>query len=564
MLNGQDNMSQIPYRANLNSGHLPLVSQLHARTVIIPGRDQAYSQSLFATKDDDDKDRGIPQIFYCHDVMPSVEGLQSIGYKEAIPGIEDEDDFDDMFILRDQDENLALYSPARNDHFVYFGDSWEEHPELPSVQPNVTGGFVSIAYVQGRTFIFIYRKGCFEYNFASNLFEEVTLTGIDVEDLNGICAGSGFLIAWDDFTVYRSQAINTTDFTPDPSLGSGSSIPEEVRGKIVFCATISNGFIVYTTQNAVSASFSQNIRFPFIYKEVKGSAGIKHPRDVAWQDNIGEHYAWTEAGLQKVDKSAAALVLTNITDFLTSKLYEDYNTTTDTFVVTKAAVTLKTRLAVIAKRYLVVSYGLPTSQDYTFAIIYDLSYKRMGKAKITHRAAFELQFPKGFSGGTGVAWEDLDEFLEETDAPWTLFNDLAWEDIVSGNEVVQVEEQPRELLAFLQKDGTVKVVNFDSVHTDDAGVLVLGKYQYVRNHWITLQQIILENIDQDYNYTLKLLSTIDGKNKYSVTTPYLAASDGNYREYLNSVQGLNQSLIAVGTFHLAMVSLLLTVEGKIL
>lgn len=554
-------MSQIPYRANLNSGHLPLVSQLHARTVIIPGRDQAYSQSLFASKEDDDRDRGIPQVFYCHDVMPSVEGLQSVGYKTAIQGVEGEVDFDDMFILRNQDEDLALYSPARNDHYVYFGDSWEAHPELPPVAPNISDGFVSIAYVQGRTFVFIYRKGCFEYNFESNEFDEVTLVGIDVEKLNGICAGSGFLIAWDDFTIYRSQAINTTDFTPDPSLGSGSSIPEEVRGKIVFCATINNGFIVYTTQNAVSASFSQNIRFPFIFKEVKGSAGIKTHRDVAWQDNIGEHYAWTEAGLQKVDKSTATIVFANITDFLTAKLYEDYDTATDTFVVTKTTTTLKTRLSVVAKRYLVVSYGLPTSQNYTFAIIYDLAYKRFGKVKITHRAVFELQLPRGFEG-TGVAWEDLDDFLGAVDAPWTAFDDIAWEDIVSGEE--EVEEQPRELIAFLQRNGVVKTLNFDSVHTGDAGVLILGKYQYVRNHWITLQQIILENVEQNYNYTLKLLSTIDGKNKYSVTTPYLAANSGTYREYLNTVQGLNQSLIAIGTFHLAMVSLLVTVEGRIL
>lgn len=554
-------MSQIPYRANLNSGHLPLVSQLHARTVIIPGRDQAYSQSLFASKEDDDRDRGIPQVFYCHNVMPSVEGLQSIGFKQAIEGVEDEADFDDIFTLRDQDENLALYSPARNDHYVFFGDSWEPHPELPNVAPFATGGFVSIAYVQGRTFVFIYRKGCFEFNFLSNEFDEVELIGIDVTKLNGVCAGSGFLIAWDDFTIYRSQAINVTDFTPDPSFGSGSSIPEEVRGKIVFCATISNGFVVYTTQNAVGASFSQNIRFPFIYKEVKGSAGIKHPRDVAWQDNIGEHYAWTEAGLQKVDKSTATIVFANITDFLTAKLYEDYDTATDSFVVTKTATVLKTRLAVIAKRYLTVSYGLPTSSIYTFAIIYDLAYKRFGKVKIPHRAVFELQLPKGFSG-TGVAWEDLDEFLGEVDAPWTAFDNIAWEDIVSGEE--EVEEQPRELIAFLQRDGTVQTVNFDSVHTGDSGVLILGKYQYVRNHWITLQQIVLENIEQDYNYVLKLLSTIDGKNKYSVTIPYLAASSGTYREYLNTVQGMNQSLIAIGTFHLAMVSLLLTVEGRIL
>lgn len=539
-------MAQIAYRANLLSGHFPFYSAYHGQTVIVPGRDQAFQNQVVIGQDSEDKDRGIPQLYYCHNVMPTHQGVQSIGFVDRVLPYPGAMDFNEIFIIRDEDENKFLFSPAAGSNYVFRANdnAWTKLSG-PIASNN---GLVTWAYINGKTYIFYENVNIYEYDEIANTLDIVPIVGITPADIKGICSSSGFLIAWDDFTVYRSQAVDILDFTPDFSLGSGSSIPQDIAGRIIACLPISNGFIIYTTKNAVSATWSQNIRYPFNYNEITGSAGIIHPRHVAWQNNMSVHYAWTQAGLQKVDKVKAQIVYPELTDFLTAKIFEDYDITTDEFLIQQLSGQVSVKIAVAGKRYLIISYGVTV--PFTHALVHDLALKRWGKIKIEHVAAFEFYLPNLFGE---VTWDMLEPF------EWDDLEEATWDELATGFETF---ENPKELLAFIQVDGTVKTVNFDDVHTNDDGVAVFGRYQFIRERLLSLEEIEVENVAQVVtNFTLKILTSISGKAFARKTTPYKVHDEPALERYLSHVEGKNHSLRFAGTFYLTFLGLKFVVKG---
>lgn len=529
-------MSQLRYSANLSNDDFPLLSALQGQTVIVGRIDQDYELEANQTKLT--REKRIAQAYYAHNVMPTEQGYQSIGFLEKISAHPTAQDFNGYFTLRDIDENKSFFSPSGGKNYVWDRNIGEWR-SINSISGHETA-LVTFAYLGGDTYIYYQKIGCFKYDRVLQQFVTVVLIGLDPLLINGICSSSGFLLAWDDENViYRSQAASPLDFTPDPALGSGSGVPEDIRGKIKVVLPIANGYVVYTTDNAVGASFQQNIRYPFVYKEISGSSGINSVDHVAWNQNLGEHYVWTKSGLQKMNKTQSTPVYPEITNFLTSKVFENYDTTTDTFTVTKLSAQVNVQVNVIGERFLIISYGV-TAPVFTHAIIFDLAFKRFGKIKIDHVNSFKYIVPN-LSGE--ITWEMLGELS------WADLGDTTWAELATQ---IQTAETPKEIIGFLGKNGLVSVVNFDYVHTDDTGVLVLGKYQYVREELLALDSIQVENLEPDYNFTLTHLVSLNGKTTQWKNTPYLRENSGQYRSYkcVKPKTGLNHTLVAKGTFHI--------------
>lgn len=546
-------MSQISYSANLGSDDFPLLSQLQSRTVIVGKNDQDFElNSNINNTNKLQKERRMPQAYYAHNVMPSGQGYQSVGYIQKIAKHPTATNFRGAFVLRDPLENKTLYSPAGGKNYVWDRDfnEWRSINPLIAVETNL----VTVAYLNGETYIFYEKIGCFKYNKTTQLFESVVLVGLVVANINGICSSQGFLLAWDDLNfIYRSQPASPLNFTPDSALGSGAGIPEDIRGKIVVVLPISNGYIVYTTANMVAAVFQTNIRYPFNYKEISGSSGIVNPDHVSWQDNIGEHYAWTIAGLQKVNKSQAVPIFPEITDFLVAKIFEDYNTVTDLFEVTELTSQLNIQVTVVGSRYVIISYGTSDSL-FTHAIIYDLGFKRFGKVKIDHVDCFTYVVPN-LSGD--ITWDMLDGLS------WDDFGETTWSDLETQ---LRTEETPKEIVGFLGKDGLVSIINFDLVQINNAGVIVFGKYQYVRDRLLTLDSVDLENIKASLNFTLTHFVSVDGKTTAFKNNLFLKLAADGLRTY-NTIRpqntGKNHTLAAKGTFNLISMELKFHEDGRV-
>lgn len=539
--------AQIPYRANLTTGFLPFLVSVQGQTVIVAGRDNNITpqDSILPGEGAANRDKGFPSVSYMHNVFPTNTGFKSIGFARQVDGISN-DNFQNCFILRDVDENVFLYAPVSGKHYVWNAQTMTWTASSSAIISSST--LVTIAYINGHTYIFFEKIGMFEYNKTTGNLDAVVLTGVTATLLTGICAAKGYLMAWDDFTVYRSQPLSILNFTPDPSLGSGSSIPQDIKGKIVACLPITDGFIIYCTKNAVAASFQNNIQYPFQYKEVAGSGGILDPTMVTWTANLGTHYAWTSNGFQQINKVQAQQLFPEVTDFLTAQVYETFNTTTRKLEVTKVSFPLAVKMALVQDRYLCISYGIDNLTD---ALVLDLAYKRWGKLKFDHVAIFEYRQPNLFSS---VRWQDLGNIT------WEQLGNTAWQDFSTG---FVTYDNPNQVIALLKKNGEIHIVELDNVSEDETGLILLGKYQFVRDRWLTLESVSVQN-STPYSDQIKIydLPTYDGMTFKDAVEGVEDPDDEPLGTIVNfffpGTEGWNHTVAIEGTFSLSDLQLMFT------
>lgn len=538
-------------RGNLTSAVFPFVSDFQGRTIIIPQFDSNYDRQL-NTGADPDKDKGVPQIFYMHNCMPTEQGVQSIGYElKCSPKSPVVTDFDRFFAFRDINENKALFVSAAGKNYVFTGvtQAWN------SISPVAAGTLainesVTVAYIHKRTLLYYEKYGCFEYDFTANVFIPTTLTGLNASAIRGIAASVGYTLAFDDTTIFWSSSVTETDFVPSLVTGAGSEIPNDLKGRITAVLPVTQGFFIYSTRNVVSATFSGNIRFPWIFREIANSGGVSSTENIAWQANLGFQYAWTTAGLMKIDKNGAELIQPAVSDFINSRTFEDYNEATGVFNTTYSATEFKTKLVLVGNRYLVLSYGI---SSLTHAVIFDTSLKRWGKVKITHVDCFEWPAPNFFG---------IRSYTQLTPNSYSQLEGNTYKQL-SIQQSITVS--PKKDICFLQADGTVLSINFDIGNNAASGVLLIGKYQFVRTNLIRLLATELEGTLTSQTFSHKWLTTFDGKKFQTTTTPYKmpVVSGSLSNRYQGEVTGKNHSLLLQGGFNTSSFQLEFTVEGTL-
>ena len=505
-------MSQLTYRGNLSAKSFPFLAENFGRSVIVRQYDNNYSRALSA---ESEADVGIPQFYYAHNVMPKGEGLQSVGFTQIIAGALT--DITQIELVRDAAGSKVYLSITSDGKFYsYVGGSWHYLVTLV--------GTVTFAYVSGVNYIYISGIGCYTYEPPSGphpfgRLVIVALTGtviVGVDAVEGICASYEYLVVWSANKVFWSSTLSATDFTPSLITGAGNGAVVGAKGNIIACVAHLLGFIVYTDNNAVAALYSGNSRYPFNFREIVSSGGISSILMVATDASTGNHYAYTTSGLQLISTSQAQVIYPDATDFIAGKLLEDFNEITNQFTYTTLSSTMQKRVNVISERYLVISYGIAA---FTHAIIFDLGQKRWGKVKLNHTSTFEFEIP------------------------------------ISG-----VTEIPRQSIAFLQADGSVQILDFDT-NRENNGVLILGKFQYVRTRLLALDTIDVENVKSTAGFSIVLQSTLDGKN-FTNSSPTLIYSSGELRRYGSDKIGLNHSLVCKGQFNLNSFVLTFHVHGK--
>ena len=497
-------MSQQVYRANLTAAEFPLLSEFQGRNIISMGIDQNYSRQASSPKNKD-RDIGIPQVYYAHNVIATDAGISSVGYQVlAVPPSDTDGGFNEVFTIRDSNDNVGFFANTPSGRCYILASLTIGWIRTTDKAP-LAGLNVSVSFVNGETYIFFGGVGCFKYNFATNVLDAVPLLGLTLATTLGITASSGYMIAWSFNKVFWSSNISPTDFLPSLVTGAGSQSLQQSRGSIVACIPQTSGFIVYTKKNAVAALQTNNLQAPFTFKENIGCGGLSTATLVAYDGNSTNHYAYTTAGLQELSMTASSVVLPQVTDFIAGSQFEDFNESTFTFTSLLLSSPMKKKLAIISSRYLILSYGV---NSLTHALVYDTALARMGKFKISHTDCFEFTYPS-----------------------------------------TEVVEAPRRSIAFVQADGTVQVVTMSYNTTGSTGVAIMGKYQMVRGRYLTMQEAHLDSIREDSMLTVKWLSSIDGTNT-EVVPATLASAIGTYRRYNSLATGLNHSLVVIGGFNL--------------
>lgn len=507
-------MAEIVYRANLSSKSIPFLSFQQGRTVIVKQNDHNYVPNVTA-KQDDDKDIGIPQVYFMENVMPTEYGYQSVGFSDLIPGINAS--FIESFTFVQDGTNYQFGFTATGAVYILSKEltNWLAVNVDPLI--DLSNNTITHATVSGTTYFYAYPAAkCFKYNKLTNTLDEVTLTGLSGTVL-GIVSAYGYLIAYTKDQVAWSSTIDPTDFVPSLTTGAGGGSVEGAKGYITACIPLSQGFLVFTDQNCVGARASNNSRYPFVFNEIIGAGGLTDINLISTDGDVGSIYAYTTSGLQLISLVKATQAFPALTDFMAGKTIEVFDRDLNTFVIYETSTALLKRLTTISDRFFVFSYGIDSIQ---YAVVFDTALGKWGKLKQDHIAAFEFRL-------------------------WT----------TAEKEVV------KDSFVLMDTTGKITFVDLNNQTGGAAGVILFGKYQYIRQRMVTLQRVELEVIKQAADTEVLCLMSLDGKNFEPAVSGYLHQSGELSREYLFNETGKNASVLVKGQFNLDSAVLTFTVHG---
>ena len=495
-------MAQRDYTISLKQASFPMLSEQQERTVI-GGSDKSSSG-----------DPESPGVGYCHNVMPTSKGLDSVGYLQIVPPYSPVTTlFSDVRIIYGSNRT-RLYLGFSSDgsiHVLKEGSTfWFKLSETFSVDVNQ----ITIGTVNGVSYIYYKSIGCVKYNESTDALDTVVLTGLVASEIVGITASYGYLIAYTESDIAWSSTVDPTDFTPSAVTGAGGGSVAGIGGAILFCLPNSLGTLIYTETNTIAGTYTGNVKYPFKYREVDNSKGGISLDFTAYEANSAAQFVYSKAGLQSLTSQKAEIILPEITDFLAGKKFEDFDETTKTFIVTELTTTMKKKIKFIASRYLVISYGI---FSFTHALIYDIGLKRLGKLKIAHVDCFEY--------------------------------------------VGSQKEVSKESIAFLLATGEVSVLNF-STTVESNGIVIFGKLQYTRNKIIVLQGIEVENIDSDAALSVFAQQSLDGKTISSTIAGNELTSVNKLRKYGFRLSAVNHSILLIGKFNLTTLFIIYTLGGR--
>jgi hypothetical protein len=496
---------------------------------MFPQLDENYNRTIFSSVDPG-FEKQLPQVFYMHNVMPTVLGYQSIGF-DQLTGIATTDFevvLDHAFQVQTPDQNNFIYVPGGGKNFIFNGNGWVEAPWFPANTITSTT-ITTTAFLHGQTYIYFANIGCYTYDNLTNTMVSVTLQGLDPTKIVSICAANGYMIAASEDAVAWSSIVDPTDFVPSLVTGAGGGSINDAKGSIAVALQISGGFIIYCQYNAVGATYSGNSSFPFIFLEVANSGGISTPEQVTHHSNRSTHIVYGSYGLQELNKASAKGVYNEASDFLASKLFEDFDEETNTFYSTYPPQPLAVKLVIVMGRYLVISYGI-NYLKYTHAIVYDMEFKRYGKIKINHTDCFE------------------------------------WNDPHVSNPVHPTASRvlPKKSIVFLQEKGELFMVNFDFSSAGDKGVFIIGKFQFRRGTWITHQYGIVDSINRNIPCRYQVWPTKNGKDFLTPSTAVKNAKLSGTKSslYQKLISGQNISIMLSGGFNLSSLLFAFTTSGK--
>jgi len=579
------------YKAALNNARFPLVSTWGDRAVVLPAVDSSQRSPRQYQGSDENIDFNMPQVLYGENFVPVSGGLKSVSYVQAVaPSVAS--DFDQLFPLRDENENTVLYSPSHGQNYQYYdaGSAWgyttntAKYAEFNYVvSTNSTNtpatARVTRAYVEGATFVCYSRIGVnsgttpgtatadgslfYWYLPHRNL---VTLLNpsqshwvknlpIPIGEIDGIAASNGYLLAWSGLTIYWALYDGTgfefSEYANGEVTGGGYQIPEDVKGPITAIVPVTGGFIIFTTKNAVAAFYNaNNIAAPWLFRQVSNAGGVASYEQVTEDASLAAVYANTTGGLQRITLNAAETSFPDVTDFLGLRCIERFNTTSMQFDRGLVTTELYTKLTFCGQRFLVISYGTYPG-IYSFALVYDTELRRWGKLRIVHRDCFAYNY-----GSQAVKLT----YAMLGDVPYSSMESTAYNATnLAGGELTY----PRQSVAFLLASGEVRIAVMDTrpPEDDSESFVILGKFQLTRSRLSSLHEVEVEGLVAGGE--VSVLRSVDGCTFASTESGYLRTQSDNYSEYgFDMVTGKSVALMVRGDYYLSTLILHVTNDGS--
>lgn len=333
-----------------------------------------------------------PFPYWYHNVVPTARGFKSVSYErmDSLPAV---DSTLTQYTLPTYYtvESATLYTiqiyVVNNKLFTYnYKDlAWQQSYDLGASTTQPT-----LATVSGNSYMFHPTFGLKCYNVSTLSWDDVTLdwgkgvTPPPMANFLGITDNTGYLLLFDDVTVYWSSPTNPETFALADSLGvatgAGSTRIQAALGIIQTIEPIAGGAIVYTNKNMVSMRYTNNARNPWSFVELPDSAGVIGSQHIANDIARAYHYVWTTHGIMQVNLAGAKRILPEWTQQISSDLF--FVDGADATVRQEVS-SLALRVSVAAGSVLILSVGRE-AEPYSTAWTYDLDLNRWGRLQIPH------------------------------------------------------------------------------------------------------------------------------------------------------------------------------------
>jgi hypothetical protein len=522
-------MPQQSYRANLSSAIFPLSISKAGRSVIIPGPDNVYDRRV--DPEGEQKTAGIPQAIYMENVIPTVEGYQSVGIlaKNSITLGATFPSRYIPFIYKVHSKIIALVEGISSYHAAYTNDqavtgTWTADTGQRDAFSVVTSDWdPSQATLRGVEYIFTSSTAKL-YTVATNLaLTDITgsLSGITAANIKIILSSHNYLIAIQSSgTISWSSTLTATDFTASLVTGAGSATPNELRGTIVAAYNCPEGFIIYTTEGCIAATYTGNSRYPWKFREIVDAGKYSSALQIAAVKGSQIHYAIDVHGtIRVISAQGAQTVAPELSTFARSnKFYDSYSSD---ILTSTASGPYDYTLYYLLNRYLILGVSLDGTRLGTvnlFAFVYDTVQKRYGRLK------HEFKY--------------------------------LWDDGIS-------------IYAINNEDGVVTKLTLDIEDGDadfTSSVLVLGKFKYARSRWIEPQEITIDGVRNTVStagITTALIPTLDGNRFEPAVTPSLFSMSAQSITYHCNISCHSFALALKGAFEVNSVEMKFSLGGAL-
>jgi hypothetical protein len=378
------------------------------------------------------------------------------------------------------------------------------------------------------------------------------MLGLTDAEVVGVSQSSNYLLAHTRITVHWSSLIDPLDFVPSLQTGAGNAIPQDVKGPITALVGVPGGFLIFTPRNCVAATYSTNVRQPFIFREIDNCGGVESHEQVATEASSARAFGWTTGGLQAISLRAAEPLYPDVSDFLAGKFWEEWDRIDQKFLRERQEFDFRVKVAHISSRYLVISYGRP-HQMFDFALILDTVMKRWGKVRLRHTdAAFFTYLP----AGTTLTYADAGSANET-------YSDYDGTTYADTYRRPTLESTLKDSIAFLQADGTMVQLVMDYRQRTADAVAVFGRYQLRRSSHCTLQTVQVDHVSTDWPLKVTALCTTDGATTERTVPGTEIITSENARTYgFELATGKNLAVVLEGTFELKDLTLAMTRLGR--
>ena len=335
-------------------------------------------------------------------------------------------------------------------------------------------------------------------------------------------------------TIVDGTATFTTerlsvDFVPSLETGAGGGLLEDARGEIITALPGPSGFMVYTAQNIVAATYTANAEYPYQFRSLPNSAGIQHPSCVTQSAEMGWHYALTTSGLMQVAAIGCKLVYPAVTHWLNSTQLVRFPSLTEGSTLTTQSGLIHVRLGYVQNRYLCISKGT-APREMQAALVYDTALDRWGQLYIPHTFIQDRPTPTA----QGDVRQDLPLVVQLNTASYT------WRVYSTGGEAIPT--QPVSCWALL------------------------GRYRHSRSNNICIQEVHISSAYAETASQVMAFRTVEGSSSAQVLEGPLyrdlrGAPLYGRQKYLGRVEGTDVSLLVQGPFELNSIELTLTTGG---